>query len=306
MAFIRKILEFLKFRAMLPRFPILDLLQDCYDPPLTPDALEDLQAKLGKRFPREYADFLLEFNGGHFTREVEYSVPEPTQFVSGGLIDAFIGEPNDGYDTDGLVWYAQTLDDRISEDYLAIAHCNTADQVLLKLVGPDSKFEGVWHWDHSAMCVSEDEQAYYWLADSFYEFLSMLAYDVTFDEEERETLPLFQAIERGAITAVERYVAAGGDIEARNKRGQTLLMAAAIYRWPQIVRFLLNRSANPNARDLRGRSPLHHAAEHSIDSVKLLLAAGADATARDRKGKSVLSGWSYRGDQILRAHGATE
>jgi len=36
------------------------------------------------------------------------------------------------------------------------------------------------------------------------------------------------------------------------------------------------------------------------------LAAGADAKARDHQGKSVLAEWSYRADQILRAHGAEE
>ena len=95
-------------------------------------------------------------------------------------------------------------------------------------------------------------------------------------------------------------------MEARNARGQTLLAAAAMYSWPKIARLLLERSADPNARDAQGRTPLHHAATASIDSVKLLLAAGADAKARDRHGKSVLAEWSYRADDVLRAHGAVE
>ena len=129
---------------------------------------------------------------------------------------------------------------------------------------------------------------------------------LTGDQEEQETLPLFQAVERGNLRAVEKYLAEGGAVEARNRRGQTLLSAAALYSWPKIVRLLLEHSADPNARDRRGRAPLHHAATHSIDSVKLLLTAGADAKARDNKGKSVLAAWSYRADQILRAHGAEE
>ena len=83
-------------------------------------------------------------------------------------------------------------------------------------------------------------------------------------------------------------------------------MAAAWHQWPKIVRLLLNHSADPNARDKKGQTPLHHAAVSSLDSVKLLLSAGADATARDNEGKSVLGEWSYRADQILRAHGAKE
>jgi ankyrin repeat protein len=108
------------------------------------------------------------------------------------------------------------------------------------------------------------------------------------------------------FTAIERYLAQGGDVELRNEQGHTLLMAAAWHQWPKIVRLLLSYSADPNARDKTGKTPLHHAAMSSIDSVKLLLAAGADATARDNQGKSVLGEWSYRADQILRAHGAKD
>ncbi len=82
--------------------PILDLLQDSCDPPLNPETLEELQTRLGRRFPEEYAEFLLHFNGGHFMRSVEYSVPNPTKFVHGGLVRSFLGEPNDGYEVHGL------------------------------------------------------------------------------------------------------------------------------------------------------------------------------------------------------------
>jgi hypothetical protein len=34
--------------------------------------------------------------------------------------------------------------------------------------------------------------------------------------------------------------------------------------------------------------------------------AGADAKARNNEDKSVLGEWSYRADQILRAHGAED
>ncbi len=105
---------------------------------------------------------------------------------------------------------------------------------------------------------------------------------------------------------IERFLAEGGSVDTRNVEGRTLLMAAAIYSWPKIVRLLLEHSADPNARDNQGRTPLHHAATSSLDSVKLLLVAGANAKARDTEGKSVLGAWWYRLDQILRAHGAEE
>ncbi len=193
-----------------------------------------------------------------------------------------------------------------AREFFPIAHCNSSDYVALKLVGPQSDFQGVWYWDSSAFWISDEEPSFYWLADSFHDFLGMLTYDTCDDEPERETLPLFQAVERGAITAIERYLDQGGQADARNEHGHTLLMAATIHRWPKIVRLLLAHAADVNARDTLGKTPLHHAAQHSHDCVKLLLAARADATARDHEGKSVLGAWSYRSDQLLRTRGARD
>jgi ankyrin repeat protein len=193
---------------------------------------------------------------------------------------------------------------RIPDDCLAIADGSGSDLVLLQIAGPKAEFGKVWFWDG----VYEIEgNNIHWVADSFAEFLSMLQHDIANDDrDERETIPVFQAIERGNRRAVEQFLTEGVAVESRNATGQTPLMAAAIYSWPKIVRLLLDHSADPNARDQQGRTPLHHAATHSLDSTKLLLAAGADVKARDRDGKSVLGEWWYRLDQILRAHGAEE
>jgi ankyrin repeat protein len=54
-----------------------------------------------------------------------------------------------------------------------------------------------------------------------------------------------------------------------------------------VVQLLLQRGADVHARDERGEQPLWHA--HTLPVVKLLLAAGADATAVDgARGSSVL------------------
>ena len=72
---------------------------------------------------------------------------------------------------------------------------------------------------------------------------------------------------------------------------------------------LLSTGANPNVKDARGRTPLHHAAFYGYaENVRVLLAAGAHPNARDNEGWTPLNAAnSGRNDrrviEMLRAAG---
>ena len=76
--------------------------------------------------------------------------------------------------------------------------------------------------------------------------------------------------------SVKELLAAGADINAKNRDGITALMNAAREGKTDIVNELLAAGAKVNEKDNNGKSALTFATQHDhSDIVKLLLAAGA-------------------------------
>jgi ankyrin repeat protein len=94
--------------------------------------------------------------------------------------------------------------------------------------------------------------------------------------------PLMYAAAVGSIDAMNRLLAAGADVNARNTLGSSALTWAT--RDVAKVRLLLNRGADVNVTSIPGRTPLLVATMNnpSADVVKLLIAHGADPRAADK------------------------
>ena len=88
-------------------------------------------------------------------------------------------------------------------------------------------------------------------------------------------------------TVITVLLAAGADVDARNRHGATPLhVAAASYRDPGVAAELVGAGADLNARDGDGNTPLHAAWENTNPAVALrLLELGADRSAVNDRGQ---------------------
>ena len=93
----------------------------------------------------------------------------------------------------------------------------------------------------------------------------------------------FHAASLGDVKALE--LVSNDDIDKPTRDGTTLLMVAARRARADAVKYLLQRGANPNARDAQNQTPLHYAvASLDPDTISALIMAGADASVTDAMG----------------------
>lgn len=106
----------------------------------------------------------------------------------------------------------------------------------------------------------------------------------------RVTPPLPQAAARGSKDMIRALLTQGGDINARNSHGQTLLHLAANQGNSDVVRLLLEQGALVDVvENISGYTPLHCAAGHgNADLCELLIRYGADPDALTGKLDSAL------------------
>lgn len=90
-------------------------------------------------------------------------------------------------------------------------------------------------------------------------------------------LPAHLAANRGYIRVLEELGRSTRMLHARGAGNQTLLHASARRPRTHVMAWLIERRADPRARNAAGMEPLHVAAAHGhVKAVELLLGAGAD------------------------------
>jgi len=109
------------------------------------------------------------------------------------------------------------------------------------------------------------------------------------EAEGKAAISIHNAAHAGNIEAIKQHLAAGTDVNMKNKFGSTPLLYAANYGQKEITELLIANSADVNAINNGGFTPLHSAANSNHkEVVELLITAGADVNAVNLRGQTAL------------------
>jgi len=110
------------------------------------------------------------------------------------------------------------------------------------------------------------------------------------DTQAQRQKTLDQAVVDGDIERVKSEIAAGVDINSKNRQGWTLLHIAIYHKHTDISKLLIEKGADVNIRDNRGRAPIHLAVETGQkEIVEMLIAKGADLNVMDSRADNALT-----------------
>ena len=106
---------------------------------------------------------------------------------------------------------------------------------------------------------------------------------------EEDNTALIRAACLGKTEVVRQLLDRGADIEAKDKDGETALIRAACLGEAEVVKLLIERDANIEAKGRHGYTALMVSAINGrIGIIKILLAAGANMGAKNENGETAL------------------
>lgn len=133
----------------------------------------------------------------------------------------------------------------------------------------------------------------------FFRYLLMLCIPLLFMNASwanSNNFSLVDAAEQGNIARVKQALEQGADIEQRDGRQRTPLMAATHANQIEVARFLIDKGADVNARDSIEDSPYLYAGARGLQEILIMtLSHGADLKSLNRYGGTALIPAAERG-----------
>ena len=121
-------------------------------------------------------------------------------------------------------------------------------------------------------------------------------------------ISIHRATQEGNIEAVKQHLAAGTDVNEKDRFQSVSLYWAAYWGHMEIAELLISEGADVNAvsntHEHGGLTPLHHAASKGQKEIaELLIAKGADVNAKDNVGDTPIGLADGEIAALLRKHG---
>lgn len=119
-------------------------------------------------------------------------------------------------------------------------------------------------------------------------------------KDEQGNTPLHWAVYQGSEAVVRLLLDRGADLEAKNCIGWTALHCTFSQQNKGVIRLLLDRGADVNTKDNSGKTALHVAAKWEKEAVvRLLIEKGADIEAKDKFEKTALCLAARAGSEVM-------
>jgi ankyrin repeat protein len=120
------------------------------------------------------------------------------------------------------------------------------------------------------------------------------------DNQSRFQQPHFEWARQGRISAIAMFLDTGGDIDAKNDKGQSLLSLAVTNGHFPLTYWLVSRGAEVNCIDIFGNTPVMIAAcRRDAKTVEMLIGTGADPSLQNVDGMSAFDFARKNQDSIV-------
>jgi uncharacterized protein len=188
-------------------------------------------------------------------------------------------------------WYSDELMEVVLEKRTTQDEDTTLRLFDIRRVEPDSELFKI-PADYSPMKEAQPDSA----SGNLEGVRSQLAAGVDVDSKDyRNETALMAAAECGHYAIVEELLRAGASVDLRSNTGSTALMFASLNGHTEIVRSLLAHGASTDMEEGRQTALMFATQSGSLEIVKLLLAAGADVNAKESHHMTALMWAAERG-----------
>ncbi len=229
------------------------------------------EKSLGAVLPAAYSAFLRQHNGG-CPNDFRFFRVDPRDGDIESSVQTFLGVAR-REDIDNIDWVLEITSDRLPPDVIPIASTDAdSDLICISIAAHD--LGSIYFWDSRGSGAAQTRQDLYRVASSIDEFLSGLYEYIPADESEMDRI-----IRENDADALERYISEGGDVNAQDEYGNSLIETAVVQNRPKLIQLLHGGGAEARSSLAIAQENLELFGEHAevVDLLRHLYRIGKES-----------------------------